>query len=86
MQILKPHLSEKSFALAKDLNVYVFKLAPSLNCAQIKQGGKKARTIRLGSRRPAQRSGRRTDFKKAYVVLKEGDSIPVFTDYTEDKK
>ena len=33
---LIPHLSEKSYALVKDLNVYVFKVDPKLNQNQIK--------------------------------------------------
>ena len=41
--------------------------------------GKKSRSIRLGSRssRPV---GRRSDFKKAFVVVKAGQTIPVFVD------
>ena len=33
---IMPHLSEKSYALAKDLNIYVFKVDRRLNQAQIK--------------------------------------------------
>ncbi len=40
--------------------------------------GKEARSIRLGARVRTNHSGKRSDFKKAYVTLKEGDSIPVF--------
>ncbi len=39
--------------------------------------GKKARSIRLGKYRKNV-MGKRADFKKAFVTLKEGDSIPVF--------
>lgn len=39
--------------------------------------GKKARSIRLGKYRKNV-MGQRPDYKKAYVTLKAGDSIPVF--------
>lgn len=42
------------------------------------QNGKKARSIRLGNRRARPTIGKRSDFKKAYVRLKEGDSIKIF--------
>ena len=42
------------------------------------QNGKKARSIRLGHRRARPIIGSRSDFKKAYVRLKEGDSIKIF--------
>lgn len=39
--------------------------------------GKKARSIRLGKYRKNV-MGKRPDYKKAFVTLKDGDSIPVF--------
>ncbi len=39
--------------------------------------GKQARSIRLGKYRKNV-MGQRSDYKKAFVTLKEGDSIPVF--------
>ena len=39
--------------------------------------GKQARSIRLGKYRKNV-MGKRSDYKKAFVTLKEGDSIPVF--------
>jgi ribosomal protein L23 len=47
------------------------------------QKGKAKRTVRKGGR-PAQ--GRESDFKKAYVTLKEGDSIPLFAAGEEEVK
>lgn len=44
----------------------------------IVQKGKKARSIRLGNRRARPIDGKRSDFKKAYVKLKDGDSIKIF--------
>lgn len=42
------------------------------------QTGKKARSIRMGNRRARPIMGERSTFKKAYVKLKEGDSIKIF--------
>lgn len=39
--------------------------------------GKQARSIRLGKYRKNV-MGQRSDYKKAYVTLKEGDSLPIF--------
>lgn len=48
------------------------------------QKGKTARSIRLGNRRARPITGRRSDIKKAYVRLKDGDSIKIFEE--EEKK
>ena len=42
------------------------------------QNGRVARSIRLGNRRARPVMGSRSDIKKAYVRLKDGDSIKVF--------
>lgn len=42
------------------------------------QTGKKARSIRLGNRRARPIMGSRSDVKKAYVRLKDGDTIKIF--------
>lgn len=47
--------------------------------------GKEARSIRIGSRARTNVSGMRSDVKKAYVTLKEGDSIPVFAALDEQQ-
>ena len=93
---LIPQLTEKTYALAKDANTYVFKVEPSLNKLQIKQQIQDeydveviglrtliAKGKRIGGRfgRPA---GRRKTVKKAYITLKEGDVIPVFTNFSEE--
>jgi large subunit ribosomal protein L23 len=49
------------------------------------QNGKKARSIRLGNRRARAIIGERKDIKKAYVRLKEGDSIKIFDEEGEKK-
>lgn len=48
--------------------------------------GKVARSIRIGARTRANVSGKRADKKKAYVTLKDGDSIPVFAAIDEQVK
>ena len=43
-----------------------------------KSAGKVKRTASLSGRRTSNRSGKRSDFSKAYVTLKKGDSLPIF--------
>lgn len=47
--------------------------------------GKMARSIRIGGTRKSV-SGKRVDVKKAYVTVKEGDSIPIFASVDEAAK
>jgi large subunit ribosomal protein L23 len=99
--VLKPRISEKTYMLSQTNNTYVVEVpgnankdtitkamaaqfgvtAVTVNVINVK--GKPKRTVRKGGR-PAQ--GRRSDFKKAYVMLKEGESLPFFADPEEDKK
>jgi large subunit ribosomal protein L23 len=90
---LIPRLSEKAFALSKESNTFIFSVPRSASKATIaravniqfdvsvqeirviNQKGKAKRTIRRGGRPVA---GTNSDFKKAYVTLKEGDSLPFF--------
>ena len=103
LEIITPHLTEKTYKLAKELNVYVFKVNKTLNIAQIKDilqkqykieiidvrtlvaKGKKARSIRINSPYRKRVVGKRSDIKKAYVTLKQGDTIPVFVDASSDQ-
>jgi large subunit ribosomal protein L23 len=88
---LIPHISEKAYGQSLN-NTYVFKVPISSNkqqvigavTAQYSVGvvdvrmviakGKVKRTVRGGKPYP----GRRSDVKKAYVTLVEGDSIKIF--------
>jgi large subunit ribosomal protein L23 len=90
---LKPRLSEKTYALSQLRNVYVFDVPTDANKMQVADAveaqfkvtvlavnvanvkGKAMRTVRKGGRPVA---GRRANGRKAYVTLKEGDSLPVF--------
>jgi large subunit ribosomal protein L23 len=96
---LRPRLSEKAFMLSETRRTYVVEVPASasrdlvaravaaqfnvtvegVNIVNVK--GKAKRTIRKGGR-PT--NGKRSDIKKAYVTLKEGDKLPFFAD-PEDK-
>ena len=92
--ILKPRLSEKAFATSQALNTYVFVVptdatkhtiaravasqfevtVEDVNVVTVK--GKAKRSISRGGRRVA--NGTQKTIKKAYVTLKQGDSLPFF--------
>ena len=90
---LRPRVSEKTYEQSEKLNVYVFLVPADASALSIKQAveaqykvgvvkvnslnqkGKVKRTYRRGGRSV---EGKRTDFKKAYVTLKEGDMLPIF--------
>lgn len=101
--IITPLVSEKAYAQTAQ-NVYAFRVPLELNKNEIKaavedqfgvsvtniktlvQNGKAIRFSRGKNRYPGTTT--RKDFKKAYVTLKEGDSIQVFDvpEQTEEKK
>ncbi len=90
---LKPRMSEKAYGLSVVRNTYTFDVpsdatkhtvaravaaqfevtVEEVNIVNVK--GKTKRTVRKGGRAT---DGRRSDVKKAYVTLKEGDKLPVF--------
>jgi large subunit ribosomal protein L23 len=96
---LIPHISEKAYGQSQH-NTYVFKVPTTANKQQVASAvttqygvkvdgiriviakGKLKRTVRNG--KPY--TGRRRDFKKAYVTLVEGDSIKIFDEVEEEKK
>jgi large subunit ribosomal protein L23 len=96
-----PRMSEKAYDSATNKNTYVFVVPLTANKIEIKkaveadydvqvetvnivrQNGKVKRTIRKGGRAI---TGKRNDFKKAYVLLAEGQSIPVFAALEEEAK
>lgn len=100
---ITPIVSEKAYASSLK-GVYVFKVPLNLNRNEIKaaieeqfgvgvvqvktlvQDGKSVRFSRGKNRYPGKTT--RLDFKKAYVTLKEGDSIKVFdeVEQKEEKK
>lgn len=91
--ILRPRMSEKTYAESQAA-VYVFVVPKEANKHSVaraveaqfevtvtnvnilNQKGKAKRTISRGGRRVA--NGSQSDFKKAYVTLAEGQSLPIF--------
>lgn len=99
---LKPRLSEKSYEQSKSLNTYTFEVPRSatkqsiaaavkgqyevtvtnVTTATIK--GKHKRTFI--NRRGKYVSGERSDVKKAYVTLKDGDKLTIFAAEEEQEE
>ncbi|WP_024872124.1 50S ribosomal protein L23 [Tolumonas lignilytica] len=86
LKVLKaPHISEKSTMVAEKLNTIVFKVATDATKAEIKAAVEKlfevkveaVRTLNVAgkTKRTGARMGRRSDWKKAYVTLVEGQDI-----------
>lgn len=90
---LTPRLSEKSYGLSQTQRTYVFSVpgsanrhsvaravagqyevtVTSVNIANVK--GKAKRTV---YKRGRSQAGQQANLKKAYVTLKDGDSLPIF--------
>jgi large subunit ribosomal protein L23 len=83
-----PLISEKGTALAESANQFLFKVRPEANKIEVKHAIETLFKVKvvdvrmaryLGKMRRIGRSmGRRSDWKKAYVTLKEGDKIDFF--------
>jgi large subunit ribosomal protein L23 len=83
--LLAPHVSEKSTMVAETNNSFVFKVLKDANKAEIKAAVEKlfevevedVRTLNVKGKvkRHGQSFGKRSDWKKAYVMLKEGQDI-----------
>jgi large subunit ribosomal protein L23 len=83
--LLAPHVSEKSTMVSETNNSFVFKVLQDANKAEIKAAVEKlfevevqgVRTLNVKGKvkRHGQSFGKRSDWKKAYVVLKEGQDI-----------
>ncbi|MGO2479417.1 MAG: 50S ribosomal protein L23 [Pseudoalteromonas sp.] len=83
--ILAPHISEKSTIAAEENNTIVFKVAKDSTKAEVKAAVEKlfevevtgVRTLNVKgkTKRTGARFGRRNDWKKAYVTLKEGSEL-----------
>jgi len=83
--LLAPHISEKSTMAAEQGNQIVFRVATDANKLEIKKAVENMFNVAVDSvrvtnvkgktKRFGQRTGRRNDWKKAYVTLKEGQDI-----------
>jgi large subunit ribosomal protein L23 len=86
--IQAPLISEKGTALAESANQFLFKVRPEANKIEVKRAVEtlfkvKVVEVRMARylgkmRRVGRSTGRRSDWKKAYVTLKEGDKIDFF--------
>ena len=86
--IRRPLITEKTSILREDGRTLVFQVAPGANKVEIKRAieqllGSKVDSIRTNIahgkvKRQGRFAGRRSDWKKAYVRLKEGAKIPEF--------
>lgn len=83
--ILGPHLSEKASIAADNYNTVVFKVTVDATKIEIKDAIEKlldvdvegVRTVNVKGKqkRTGARMGRRSNWKKAYVTLKEGSEL-----------
>ena len=86
--IRRPLVTEKTTILREDGRTIVFQVAADANKVEIRQAiekllGSKVESIRTAIahgkiKRQGRFSGRRPDWKKAYVRLKDGEKIPEF--------
>jgi large subunit ribosomal protein L23 len=91
---LKPRVSEKAYAQSEAGNVYIFDIGRTANKFDIARAVKiqydvhpiKVRIVavpgksvkRFAERGRKSFKGHRSDLRKAYVTLKEGDKLPIF--------
>lgn len=98
--LIKPRLTEKAFGLSTTVRTYVFEVPKGANKLSIKRAVEKQFTVTVTNvntlhgqdkakqvyrKRGGMIKGVRSGVKRAYVTLKEGDSIPVFA-VEEEKK
>jgi len=99
--IIKPRMSEKAYTLSQEDNTFVFEVPGSANKHTVKDAvqvqfdvtvtdvriaNKKGKTKRTLVKRSRPITGRQSDSKRAYVTLKQGDTIPVFAAVEEAEK
>jgi large subunit ribosomal protein L23 len=86
--IRAPLVSEKGTLLAESTNQVLFKVRPEANKIEVKKAVEtlfkvKVEKVRMARylgkvRRVGRSMGRRAEWKKAYVTLREGDKIDFF--------
>ena len=84
----RPLITEKTTILREDGRTMVFQVAADANKVEIKRAvekllGSKVESVRTALahgkvKRQGRFSGRRPDWKKAYVKLREGETLPEF--------
>ena len=88
--ILAPHVSEKGTQLAEDTRQVVFKVAIDATKPQIRRAIEKAFSVEVESVQVVRQKGKkksfgripgkRKDWKKAYIRLKQGQDIDFLAD------
>ena len=88
--IRRPLVTEKTTVMKEDGRTLVFEVARQANKLDVKRAvetllGPKVALVRTSiahgkQKRQGQFVGRRSDWKKAYVVLREGEKLPDFAD------
>lgn len=88
--IRRPLVTEKTTVMKEDGRTLVFEVARQANKLDVKRAvekllGPKVASVRTSiahgkQKRQGQFVGRRSDWKKAYVVLREGEKLPEFAD------
>ena len=83
--LLAPHVSEKSTLAADASGQHVFKVLPGATKIEIKQAVEQLFEVKVAqvrvmnvkgkTKRFGQRDGKRSDWRKAYVTLAEGQDI-----------
>ncbi len=86
--VRRPLITEKGMRYNEQQNTVIFQVDPGANKLQIKQaleGLFQVKVLRINTlniqgkkKRIRGREGKRPDWKKAYVTLREGDSITFF--------
>ena len=86
--VVRPLITEKTSAAYQDRGEYTFQVHPDASKPQIRQAieelfgvkvtGVWTSNVRGKEKRMGQSMGRRPNWKKAIVKLKEGDSIEIF--------
>ncbi len=86
--IVRPIMTEKTSAAYQDRQEYTFEVAPDANKLAIRAAiqklfgvtvtGVQTMNVRGKSRRVGQSVGKRANWKKAIVTLKDGDTIDIF--------
>lgn len=98
---LKARMSEKAYTLSQEDNTFVFEVPTTANKHTVKDAvqaqfevtvtnvriaNKKGKTKRTFVKRSRPVVGKQSDSKRAYVTLKQGDTIPVFAAVEEAEK
>ena len=86
--IRRPLITEKTTLMREDGRTLVFEVAPDATKVDIKRAvekllGSKVQSVRTSlahgkMKRQGRYVGRRSDWKKAYVTLREGEKLPDF--------